>query len=89
MVEELGLSGFEAPKQLAVFARGPDTARPEIAPHAAGLIAASLGLSRMHSDDLRQLEDGMILYDACHRWCRDATDETHDWGSHTPRASRK
>ena len=85
MVEELGLAGFAALKQLAVIVRGADTAHPEIAPQAAGLLAASLGLSRMHSDDLAQLEDGMILYDAFYRWCRDATDETHDWVSHTPR----
>jgi rhodanese-related sulfurtransferase len=89
MVEELGLGGFEALKHLAVIVRGADTARPEIAPQAAGLLAASLGLSRMHTDDLAQLEDGMILYDAFYRWCRDAVDETHDWVSHTPRRGRK
>ena len=89
MVEELGLSGFAALKHLAIIVRGADTARPEIAPQAAGLLAASLGLSRMHSDDLAQLEDGMILYDALYRWCRDAVDETHDWVSHTPKRGRK
>ena len=40
-------------------------------------------------DDLEQLEAGMLLYDAFYRWCRDATEETHDWVSHTPRARRK
>ena len=89
MVDELGLGGFAALKQLATIVRGADTAHPEIAPQAAGLLAVSLGLSRMHSDDLAQLEDGMILYDALYRWCRDATDETHDWVSHTPRSGRK
>ena len=39
----------------------------------AGLLAASLGLSRMYADDLAQLEAGMLLYDAFYRWCRDAT----------------
>ena len=24
---------------------------------------------------------GMLLYDAFYRWCRDATDETHNWPS--------
>lgn len=86
MVEELGLSGFAALERLAVIVRGADTARPEIAPQAAGLLAASLGLSRMYSDDLEQLEAGMLLYDAFYRWCRDATDETHDWVSHKPRS---
>ena len=89
MVEELGLGGFAALSRLAVIVRGADTAHPEIAPQAAGLLAASLGLSRMHSDDLAQLEDGMILYDAFYRWCRDAVDETHDWVSHAPKGKRK
>jgi hypothetical protein len=88
MVEELGLGGFDALRRLAVIVRGADTARPEIAPQAAGLLAASLGLSRMYADDLEQLEAGMLLYDAFYRWCRDATDETHDWVSHKPRAGR-
>ena len=86
MVDELGLGGFRALERLAVIVRGADTARPEIAPQAAGLLAASLGLSRMYSDDLEQLEAGMLLYDAFYRWCRDAVDETHDWVSHKPRA---
>ena len=61
--------------------RGADTARLELAPEAAGLLAASLGLSRMYADDLEQLEAGMLLYDAFYRWCRDATGETHNWPS--------
>lgn len=89
MVEELGLAGFEALTRLAVIVRGADTARPELAPQAAGLLAASLGLSRMYGEDLHQLEAGMTLYDAFYRWCRDATEETHDWVSHTPRESRR
>jgi rhodanese-related sulfurtransferase len=88
MVEELGLAGFEALTRLAVIVRGADTARPELAPQAAGLLAASLGLSRMHAEDLEQLDAGMILYDAFYRWCRDATDETHDWVSHSARGRR-
>lgn len=85
MVDELGLGGFEGLGRLAPIVRGADTARPELAPQAAGLLAASLGLSRMYADDLEQLEAGMLLYDAFYRWCRDAVDETHDWVSHTPR----
>jgi rhodanese-related sulfurtransferase len=86
MVEELGLGGLPALTRLATIVRGADTARPEIAPQAAGLLAASLGLSRMYSDDLEQLEAGMPIYDAFYRWCRDAADETHDWVSHLPKA---
>jgi rhodanese-related sulfurtransferase len=78
MVEEFGLA-TEPLSRLARIVRGADTARLDLEPEAAGLLAASLGLSRMHSDDLVQLEAGMALYDAFYRWCRDATDETHDW----------
>jgi hypothetical protein len=87
-VEELGLVEFEALKQLAVVVRGADLDRPELAPQCAGLVAASLGLSRMHSDDLEQLEDGIILYDALYRWCRDAAEETHDAVSHGVRRQK-
>jgi rhodanese-related sulfurtransferase len=89
MVEELGLGGFEALSRLAVIVRGADTARPEIAPQAAGLLAASLGLSRIYADDHEQLEAGMLIYDAFYRWCRDAADETHDWVSHKPKQARQ
>lgn len=89
MVEELGLGSIDALTRLALIVRGADTAHPEIAPQAAGLLAASLGLSRMYSDDLEQLEAGMLLYDAFYRWCRDAVDETHDWVSHAPRRARE
>ena len=83
MVEEFGLV-TEPMQQLAAIVRGADTGRFEVAPQSAGLLAASLGLSRMYSDDLAQLEAGMTLYDAFYRWCRDATDETHTWHSKKP-----
>src|SRR3990170_2520418 len=79
MVEEFGLGGLDALQHLASIIRGADTARPDLVPEAAGLLAASLGLSRMYADDLKQLEAGMLLYDAFFRWCRDATEETHNW----------
>ena len=84
MVEELGLWPFAGLQRLAVIVRGADTGQPELAPEAAGLLAASLGLSRMYADDLEQLEAGMSLYDSFYRWCRDATEETHNWVSHQP-----
>ena len=52
---------------------------PLLAPQAAGLLALSVGLSRMFRDDLQQLEVGMTLYDALYRWARDGFDEGHDW----------
>jgi rhodanese-related sulfurtransferase len=78
MVQEFGLESVALSK-FAVIVRGADTARPDLAPQSAGLLAASLGLSRMYKDDLPQLEAAMLLYDAFYRWCRDATGETHDW----------
>lgn len=86
MVDEFGLTGVEPLRRLANIVRGADTAHPEIAPQASGLLAISLGLSRIYSDDLEQLEAGMIVYDALYRWCRDAVDETHDWVSHQAKA---
>jgi rhodanese-related sulfurtransferase len=83
MVEEFGL-GTDPLLRLAAIVRGADTGRFEVAPQAAGLLAASLGLSRMYADDLAQLEAGLGLYDAFYRWCRDATDETHTWHSKKP-----
>jgi rhodanese-related sulfurtransferase len=80
MVEEFGLA-TPALLSLAAIVRGADTGRFDIAPQAAGLLAASLGLSRMYADDLAQLEAGLTLYDAFYRWCRDASDETHTWHS--------
>jgi rhodanese-related sulfurtransferase len=85
MIEEFELA-TEPLNRLAAIVRGADTGRFEEAPQAAGLLAASLGLSRMYADDLTQLEAGMTLYDAFYRWCRDATEETHTWHSKKPGA---
>ena len=78
MVDEFGLH-CDALDRLAVIVRDADTARLDIAPQAAGLLAASLGLSRMHRDDLVQLDATFQLYDALYRWARDATGEEHNW----------
>jgi rhodanese-related sulfurtransferase len=78
MIEEFGLS-TPALDRLATMVRAADTGRPELSPEAPGLMAASLGLSRMFDDDLMQLDAGMLVYDAFYRWCRDATGETHNW----------
>jgi len=87
MIEEFGLR-TDPLLRLATIVRAADTARLDLAPEAAGLLAASLGLSRMHSDDLAQLDAGMTLYDAFYRWCRDASDETHNWPSAKPRDTK-
>jgi rhodanese-related sulfurtransferase len=82
MIEEFGLSCAPLDR-LAIMVRAADTARLDLVPQAAGFLAASLGLSRMFRDDLDQLEAGMLLYDAFYRWCRDATEETHNWPATT------
>ncbi|MFT8247363.1 chromate resistance protein ChrB domain-containing protein [Roseomonas sp. BN140053] len=78
MIEEFGLQS-EALARLALIVRGADTDRPDLSPQSAGLLAASLGLSRMYRDDLAQLDAAMALYDAFYRWSRDAVAETHNW----------
>ncbi len=78
MIAEFGLVS-PALDRLARIVRAADTATLEAEPQAAGLLAASLGLSRMYKHDLEQLDAGMLLYDAFYRWCRDAGEETHNW----------
>jgi len=82
MIEAFGLSS-PALDRLAAIVRGADTARPDLAPEAAGLLAASLGFSRLHDDDLAQLDAAMGLYDALYLWARDGTAETHNWPAAT------
>lgn len=77
MIREFSLS-TPALLRLATIVRAADTGQLDLCPQAPGLLAASLGLSRMYHSDLEQLEAGMTLYDAFYRWCRDATDETHE-----------
>lgn len=80
MIEIFALS-VPALDHLSMIVRGADTNRHTLAPEAAGLLAVSLGLSRMYRDDLEQVQAGMTLYDALYRWARDATGEGHDWPS--------
>ena len=65
--------------QLAVIVRGADTARLDLAPQAPGLMALSLGLSRVFPDDHEMLCHGMVMYDALYAWCRDCQNEAHGW----------
>jgi rhodanese-related sulfurtransferase len=68
---------------LARIVRGADTDRLDLAPQSAGLLAFSLGLSRLHPDDPVMLEAALPLYDALYAWCRDARQETHSWKPQT------
>lgn len=85
------LKGFDlhspALDLLANIVRGADTDQLGLAPQSAGLLALSLGLSRVHArDDLAMLEAAMPMYDALYAWCCDrvrAQDEPHSWKPET------
>jgi hypothetical protein len=65
--------------EVAVIVRGADTARLDLAPQAAGLLAISLGLSRNFPDDHEMLRHGFVVYDALYAWSRHVRGETHTW----------
>ena len=78
MLEEFQLTSKPL-QHLAKIVRGADTDNLDLTPQSPGLLAASLGFSRMYRDDIEQLNACMSLYDGFYRWCRDATSEKHDW----------
>ena len=65
--------------KLAVIVRGADTAKLDLAPQSPGLVALSLGLSRLFSDDHEMLRHGMVMYDALYLWCKQGQNELHTW----------
>ena len=77
MLEEFSLE-TEPLLQIANIIRCADTGYQDLSPEAAGLNAISLGMSRIYSDDLEQLDAGMLLFDALYRWARDDTDKTYN-----------
>ena len=77
--------------RLARIVRGADTDHLALEPQSAGLLALSLGLSRLHTDDHAMLEAAMPLYDALYAWCASEAKavwqgqqpETHNWKPET------
>lgn len=65
--------------QVARIVRGADTARLDLAPQCAGLLAISLGLSHLFVDDQVMIRHGFVMYDALYAWARYAQAETHTW----------
>jgi len=65
--------------ELARIVRGADTDRLDMTPESPGLLAISLGLSRMFADDHEQLRHGFVVYDALYAWLREARGERHSW----------
>jgi rhodanese-related sulfurtransferase len=80
MLKLFALEGEPSLARLALIVRGADTARPDLAPEAAGLHAVSLGLSALAGDDDHGLlERGFMVYDALFAWLRFAAEERHNW----------
>jgi rhodanese-related sulfurtransferase len=68
------LSADPALDRLAKIVRAADTDRVQNSAQAPGLLALSIGLSRLYADDEEMLAQGMIMYDALYLWCRDGVD---------------
>jgi rhodanese-related sulfurtransferase len=68
---------------LATIVRGADTDQLDLAAQSAGLLAVSLGFSKLHATNDHAMLDAMMpVYDALYAWCCDrvaATDERHSW----------
>ena len=73
--------------EVALIVRGADTARLDLAPQAAGLLAVSLGLSHNFLDDHELLRHGFVIYDALYSWCRHVREEAHTWNPQRNRAA--
>jgi hypothetical protein len=65
--------------KLAAIVRGADTAKLDLTPQSAGLLAISLGLSRIFQDDQELLRHGLLMYEALYAWCESCELETHSW----------
>jgi len=80
MLKLFGLESEPSLARLALIVRGADTARPDLAPEAAGLHAVAIGLSALAGDDDHSLlRRGFLIYDALFAWLRFAADERHNW----------
>ncbi len=81
LIEDFALAD-PALDRLATIVRGADTDRHDLAPQCAGLLAASLDLSRRFARDLDMLEHAMPMYDGLYAWCRaqaEGASERHAW----------
>jgi hypothetical protein len=64
---------------LAQIVRAADTNSLGNAAEAAGLLAISFGLRRLHTRDPALIEAGFLLYDALYAWCQHDRGAIHDW----------
>jgi hypothetical protein len=74
-----GLEREPALATIAKIVRGADTDRHDLTPQSAGLLAISMGLRDLSSDDHKVLEHGFVIYDALYAWASRRTGETHSW----------
>ena len=74
-----GLEREPALATIAKIVRGADTDRHDLTPQSAGLLAISMGLRDLSSDDHKVLEHGFVVYDALYAWASRRTGETHRW----------
>jgi len=77
-LEKYGLTD-QALHELAAIVRGADTDKLDLTPQSAGLLAISLGLSRLYPNDEELLPRGVLLYDALYEWLQHARSERHSW----------
>jgi rhodanese-related sulfurtransferase len=67
---------------LSTIVRAADTDRLNQSPESAGLLAISLGMSRLYQNDHEMLAAMMSVYDALYAWCLDKVAgkaEQHNW----------
>ena len=80
MLRAFELDNDPALLEVATIVRGADTARSDLHPASAGLLAISLGLSRRHGDDDHaMISEAFTLYDGLYAWARHAREKTHNW----------
>jgi hypothetical protein len=78
-VEKYDLGHDPAIPTIAAIVRGADTDRHDLTPQSAGLLAISMGLRDLSSDDHQVLRHGFVIYDALYAWASKRKDETHNW----------
>ena len=70
----------DALARVALIVRGADTARLDLAPQCAGLLAISQGLRRIAASDVQMLELGIPVYEALYAWAQNEDwKEVHNW----------
>ncbi|MGL4240237.1 MAG: chromate resistance protein ChrB domain-containing protein [Beijerinckiaceae bacterium] len=80
LLKMAGIADWPPLRTLALIVRGADNARMDLAPQAAGLLAASLGLSHLAGeDDHSMVRHASVIYDGLYAWAAHAAAETHNW----------